>query len=82
MSARSGGGLNENEAAVLRVIASALEGVHLRAIAKKAFPRIAEQDAYNWAKNSVRRPLKRGLVAKVSKGTYKCTAAGRKAAAR
>lgn len=72
--------LNENEVAVLRVLASSLEGLHLTVVGKKAFPRVPEAKAYSWARNSVRKPLKMKLITMVSRGTYKCTAAGLRAA--
>ena len=79
-SALGGAGLNDNEKAVLRVLAGSSDGTHLTLVAKKAFPRAPNEKAYSWARNSVRKPLRLGLITKVSTGTYKCTAAGRKAA--
>ena len=71
--------LNANELAVVRTLASAASGMHLKIVAKKAFPRTQADKAYSWARNSVRKPLRSGLITKESKGTYRCTAAGRRA---
>lgn len=71
-----GDDLNENELAVLRVLAKTATALHLKDVGAQAFASVPEAKAYSWARNSVRRPLGMGLIVKVSKGTYKTTSTG------
>ena len=72
-------GFNANESSVLRVLADATFPLHLGVLATKSFPTLADDKANSWVRNSVRKPLKRGLISKIADGTYKITAQGRKA---
>jgi hypothetical protein len=69
--------INENEKAVLRSLAATPAGLHLTNLARASFPKLDDEKANSWTRNSVRRPLKHGLVTKADKGTYRLTAAGK-----
>jgi hypothetical protein len=63
--------LNENERAVLQALARSPAGLNLAALAASAFPKLKDEKANSWARNSVRRPLQKGMIIKVGPGTYK-----------
>jgi hypothetical protein len=65
-------GLNANERAVLLALESEPGGLHLTLLAESAFPGNAKRNS--WVRNSVRRPLKMGLLVKEAKGTYRLAA--------
>jgi len=65
-------GLNANEVAVLEVLASTFDSLPLAVLAEEAFP--GNDRGNSWVRNSVRRPLKLGMLVKVGKGTYKLAA--------
>lgn len=68
--------LNAKEAAVLRALKVTSTNLTLEQLASAAFPSKTASKANSWARNSLRRPLRLGLVAKVGRGTYKLTPAG------
>jgi hypothetical protein len=69
------GDLNAKEAAVIRQCADAPST--LAEIAKR-FRRADDDTQRNsWARNSVRRPVRLGLIKKLKRGTYGLTAKGR-----
>jgi len=70
--------INDNETAVLRSLAAAPAGMHLSVLAAAAFPELPGARANSWVRNSVRKPLKHGLITQVDTGTYKITTAGKK----
>lgn len=71
--------LNKKEIAVLTAIAEAPEGEMTLANLAKRFRRADNKAMANsWARNSVRRPTRLGLLKKSGKGTYAITAKGRK----
>lgn len=67
--------LNNKELAVMRAL---VEGPATLDEISRRFRR-AEKDgqANSWARNSVRKPLRLGLIRKVERGTYGLTAKGR-----
>ncbi len=76
--------LNEHEALTLRFVKKHKEGVSLRVIADKIFAKRAgkskEYDkAHSWARNSVRKPVRAGLLIQTDRGVYNLTKLGRKA---
>jgi nucleoside 2-deoxyribosyltransferase len=73
---RAAPSLNENEKAVLRVLSRAPGELTLRALAAAAFPKLKQAKANSWVRNSVRKPLRNGLIARVANGTYKISRPG------
>lgn len=67
--------LNAKELAVLRQCAE--EPATLDQIAARFRRADTKAQANSWARNSVRRPLRMGLIKKVGRGTYNSTAKGR-----
>lgn len=67
--------LNSKELAVLRQCAEG--SATLEEIAKRFRRADSAAQANSWARNSVRRPLRMGLLKKVGRGTYNSTAKGR-----
>jgi hypothetical protein len=63
-------GLNDNELALLRAIEDGGGRGRLADVAPRAFPELDAERAYSWARNSIRRPLKLGLVVRHGPGTY------------
>jgi hypothetical protein len=67
--------LNNKELAVLRALA---QGPATLVEISRRFRRADDADQANsWARNSVRKPLRLGLIRKVARGTYGLTAKGR-----
>ena len=67
--------LNNKELAILRALA---KGPATLADMARRFRRADGDDQANsWARNSVRKPLRLGLIRKVARGTYGLTAKGR-----
>jgi hypothetical protein len=67
--------LNNKEMAVLRQCA---EGPSMLAEMATRFRRADGDDQRNsWARNSVRRPVRMGLIKKIKRGTYGITAKGK-----
>jgi ABC-type cobalamin/Fe3+-siderophores transport system ATPase subunit len=78
-SAKALEGLNPNESEILRVLASAAGELHLGELAAKAFSKLRDDvKANSWARNSVRKPIQKGLVTKVGSGMYRITSSGKK----
>ncbi len=78
-SLRSPFDFNEKERAVLQTLASASAPMHLADVASIAFPTTKSAKANSWVRNSVRRPLRFGLIGKTERGIYSPTVHGRKA---
>jgi len=71
--------LNENERAVLRCLAATAKAMSLTTLAEKSFPHLDPVQGSSWVRNSVRKPLALGLIAKPRQGVYKILAAGKEA---
>lgn len=66
--------LNEKEIAVVtRIREAGRRGIHLSEVARDCFPGVGHEagsQGNSWARNSLRRPLKLGLIRQVGPGTY------------
>lgn len=69
--------LNANETKVMKL---AVKGDGTKTIVdmSKAFPNISKKKANSWTRNSLRRLVRGGFLAKVERGEYKATAKGRR----
>lgn len=82
--------LNENEYLVLKFAKKHKDGVTLKEIAAKVFKKKAGKygksdaskggdKAHSWARNSVRKPQRIGLLKHTDRGTYQITKTGKSA---
>jgi hypothetical protein len=62
---------NDNEKSILRVLGSATGSLSLAELAAAAFPALDATKAHSWTRNSVRKPLKHGVLERAGKGAYK-----------
>lgn len=70
--------LNKKEIAILTAVAEAPDGKLTLAEMAKRFRRADNKAMANsWARNSVRRPTRLGLLKKSDRGTYSITAKGK-----
>lgn len=73
--AKKKSGLNVKELAVLRACSDG--PATLEEMSKRFRRADGSAQANSWARNSVRKPLRMGLLKKVGKGTYAATPKGR-----
>lgn len=72
--------LNKKELTILRALADGpetLAGMARRFRAAKAVRAANDAQAHSWARNSVRKPVRLGLLRKFKRGVYGLTAKGR-----
>ncbi|WP_437600153.1 hypothetical protein WMF28_01180 [Sorangium sp. So ce590] len=66
----AGDTLNANERAVLGCLSAVNGPLTLFALAERAFPELPPEKANSWVRNSVRKPLRLGLIARAGSGAY------------